>query len=531
MRLNIGQCNGDYTLTLLAATLVNFMKTKQLAKTGSLKQNTGERACEDSRLEHRLEPFFHASHAKPRTRRELVGQGFKRGLTTFMAPSLLGALGGRHAVAQAAECGLGNAQATLPVIMFDLNGGGALCGSNICVGRGGDNTESTHFSESAWVKFGHPSHTRYNSHGDNVDRSLGLAFPATSSLLAGIKNCASMATTAKTNGMVFGCESDNDININHLNPCYALSRAGLGGAILPLIGSSGGAFGGRSIGPYFDPSQSPALVSNAAQARSLVDIKKISEVMAGNAANTEKALKLIESLSTKRIEKLNTNALAKALFACTYTNASDIALADGGADKIDPTLDALLDTAFKGRQKLKGSFHERTAAAAKLVLNGFVGAATIELEGFDYHNSTRTAGEEKDMQAGQCIGAVLEYANLLNQPVMIYVFTDGGIQGSPTTDETGLFVWGTDDSTTAGTFMLHFDPAGRVPFVNHQVGDFDYTGSSVANPITTRDQRALCDAIAANYLALSGRLGEFSKRFNATSLDTNNMQAFVGVEV
>ena len=46
----------------------------------------------------------------------------------------------------------------------------------------------------------------------------------------------------------------------------------------------------------------------------------------------------------------------------------------------------------------------------KLVVNGFAGAGTIEFGGYDYHDGTRATGEVRDFEAGQAIGAVLEYA-------------------------------------------------------------------------------------------------------------------------
>ena len=67
-----------------------------------------------------LEPMFHQNHAKPRSRRELIGQGFLHGASALVAPSLLGFLGGRSAdvMAQAADCGLNTLGQTMAVIMF-----------------------------------------------------------------------------------------------------------------------------------------------------------------------------------------------------------------------------------------------------------------------------------------------------------------------------------------------------------------------------------------------------------------------------
>ena len=46
----------------------------------------------------------------------------------------------------------------------------------------------------------------------------------------------------------------------------------------------------------------------------------------------------------------------------------------------------------------------------KLVINGDAAAGTIQMGGFDYHTGDRATGEARDFNAGQCIGAVLQYA-------------------------------------------------------------------------------------------------------------------------
>ena len=66
----------------------------------------------------------------------------------------------------------------------------------------------------------------------------------------------------------------------------------------------------------------------------------------------------------------------------------------------------------------------------KLVINGFAGAGTISLGGFDYHDGTRATGETRNFKAGQMIGAVLEYAQRVGKPLMIYVFSDGSLNSN-----------------------------------------------------------------------------------------------------
>ena len=63
----------------------------------------------------------------------------------------------------------------------------------------------------------------------------------------------------------------------------------------------------------------------------------------------------------------------------------------------------------------------------KLVVEGYAGAGTISMGGFDYHTGDRSTGELRDLRAGRCIGACLEFAARRGKPLMIYVFSDGSL--------------------------------------------------------------------------------------------------------
>jgi len=54
----------------------------------------------------------------------------------------------------------------------------------------------------------------------------------------------------------------------------------------------------------------------------------------------------------------------------------------------------------------------KTATVMKLVLNGYAGAGTITLGGFDYHDSTRATGETRNFKAGQQFSTLLPMQGL-----------------------------------------------------------------------------------------------------------------------
>ncbi len=41
----------------------------------------------------------------------------------------------------------------------------------------------------------------------------------------------------------------------------------------------------------------------------------------------------------------------------------------------------------------------------KMVINGYAGAGTVTMGGYDYHGQGRNTGETRNFRAGRCIGA------------------------------------------------------------------------------------------------------------------------------
>ena len=101
----------------------------------------------------------------------------------------------------------------------------------------------------------------------------------------------------------------------------------------------------------------------------------------------------------------------------------------------------------------------------KMVVNGYAGAGTIEMGGFDYHTGDRSTGEVRDLRAGQCMGACLEYAARVGVPLMLYVFSDGSLSSNGMIDNSvdgrGKGEWTGDNQSTAAAFFLVYNPAGR----------------------------------------------------------------------
>ena len=162
----------------------------------------------------------------------------------------------------------------------------------------------------------------------------------------------------------------------------------------------------------------------------------------------------------------------------------------------------------------------------KMVVNGYAAAGTIEMGGYDYHTGDRSTGEMRDLEVGQCIGACLEYAARMGQPLMIYVFTDGSVVSSGMIDNSvggrGKGVWTADNQSTAATFFLVYNPNGRATaLTNNQIGS--YTKDGNVNTTSSPGANAvnlLAETVVLNYLALHNKAGAFQTLQWASGLGT-----------
>ena len=117
--------------------------------------------------------------------------------------------------------------------------------------------------------------------------------------------------------------------------------------------------------------------------------------------------------------KLANDTEVKNLTRCGYLKAADLADRFAGVnidpsedgeivDGVDPTVSSpgiFTPAEFNGEREF-----QKTASVMKMVIDGYAGAGTISMGGFDYHTGDRETGERRDLRAGRCMGACLEYA-------------------------------------------------------------------------------------------------------------------------
>jgi hypothetical protein len=259
----------------------------------------------------------------------------------------------------------------------------------------------------------------------------------------------------------------------------------------------------------------------------------------------------IERISKLKLDKVDTrvsaDAILKDLVQCGYVKAADIADRFGDPTTLDPALDP--DIVGPGGIFTQTEFDDdsefrKTASVMKMVINGFAGAGTVTMGGYDYHTGDRATGEMRDLRAGRCIGACLEYAARANNgagvPVMIYVCSDGSVFSNGMLDNSamggGKGVWTGDNSSTACSFFLVYNPGSRplllgadaIEQARHQQLGWMRPDGSVETSATPAALQVnlLVETVILNYMALHGEQSNFSTLFpnhglgNPTMLDS-----------
>lgn len=504
------------------------------------------------------EPLHHQDHKKPVSRRDFISQGFMTGAATVVAPGMLTALFNPR-IARAALsadinpgniCNIIAGAGKIPFICFDLAGGANIAGSNVLVGQQAGQLDV--LTTAGYSKLGLPGNMLPNSStGTFINTEFGLAFHSDSAFLRGMQMTTSPATRAMVSGAVIPARSENDTGNNPHNPMYGIARAGARGELLTLIGSQSSDSGGNSMAPadMIDLNNRPTKVDRPTDATGLVDTGELATLF-GNRADTVRVLESIDRISRDKLAMIDTgvsnDVALKQQIECTYVKTADLVDRLGSPNDLDPRVDANVTAAFAGVGTIASDNEfSKTASVMKLVVNGYAGAGTITMGGFDYHTGDRSTGEGRDLRAGQCMGACLEYARLVNRPLMLYVFSDGSLSSNGMIDSSvggrGKGQWTGDNQSTAASFFLVFNPTGRpttysvgsIPAARRQQlgyfrgsGDVETTGSPGANAVNT-----LVEMVLLNYMALHGEQNLFSSRFPTSVLNSqiDNWIAFNGI--
>ncbi len=503
------------------------------------------------------EPLFHADHRKPVTRREMIAQGFRAGMGTVLGGSIFSlfsdpakaALSSDVQTALDSICGGVSVANKIPFICFDLAGGANIAGSNVLVGQQGGQFDF--LSTAGYNKQGLPGDmspavvNTTTGTNDFINLELGLAFHSDSAMLRGILERTGVGARSNTNGAVIPARSENDTGNNPHNPMYGINRAGSNGELLALVGSRSSDSGGNSMAPasMINPEVRPTKVDRSSDVTGLVDTGGLVGLLSQD--DTVAVMESIYRISNAKLGAVDTglsnDEVVKDLVRCGYIKSADLADRFGNPADLNPALDPDLVGAsgiFTQTEFDSDREFEKTASVAKLVINGYAGAGTITMGGYDYHTGDRSTGEQRDLRAGRCIGACLEYAARRNKPVMIYVVSDGSVFSNGMVDDSvngrGKGVWTGDNQQTAASFFLVYNPS-RAPVLmggsldeqlRHQQigymrasGDVETASSPAANNVNL-----LVETVVLNYMALHNQNGNFGSLFPSHGLGNSTSQ-------
>jgi hypothetical protein len=504
------------------------------------------------------QPLLHPDHPRPVTRREFLSSGLLSGAGMAFGSTLFGLFSNPRAARAALSpdletlrqsCGIAvQGAGKIPFMCFDLAGGANIAGSNVLVGQQGGQLDF--LSTEGYSRLGLPGDmipsvtNPQTGMSDYINTDMGLAFHSDSAFLRGIQEKASPATLANVHGAIIPARSENDTGNNPHNPMYGIYRAGADGELLSLIGSRNSDSGGRSMAPmlYMDPSVRPTKVDRPSDVTGLVDTGKLVGLL--DQSDAVAVMESVQRISDMKLGQVDTNITAddvlKDLVRCGYVKAADLTDRFGDPSTLNPEIDPNIvgpTGIFTPEEMNDGSFR-KTASVMKLVINGFAGAGTVEMGGYDYHGGRRARGEIMDLEAGRCMGATLEYAARVGVPVMLYVFSDGSVSSNGVVDNSmdgrGKFEWQSDNQSTAASFFLVYDPNGRpTPFTGDalgperhiQIGHFRPDGSveSGSTP-AANNVNLLVQTILLNYLALHGEQNRFAELFPAHGLGSVSLR-------
>jgi hypothetical protein len=478
------------------------------------------------------EPILHSDHKRPVSRRDFLSAGLVSGAATVVVPAALGALAARTARADvladlagigSAACGITGGAGKIPFICFDLSGGANIAGSNVLIGKQGGQLDF--LTTAGYSKLGIPGDMTPNL-PTFTDSTFGLAFHTDSAFLRGMQMRAGVATAANTNGTIIAARSENDTGNNPHNPMYGIARTGARGELLTLIGSTSSDSGGNSMAPaaMIDARVRPTKVDRASDVTGLVDTGELGTLF----PDPNDAVAVMESMAVLTHRKhgsvttgLATDATLKEFNKCGYVKSAYLAERFNNPASLNPGLDPAIvgPTGIFTQAEYDGDREfQKTAAVMKMVIDGNAGAGTIQMGGFDYHTGDRSTGEIRDLRAGQCIGACLEYAARTNRPLMLYVFSDGSLSSNGMLDNSvdgrGKGVWTGDNQATAASFFLVFRPGQppvlRAPTMN-QIGWYSGDGSVVTSSHPGANAvNLLVELVLLNYMGLHGQEGQFA---------------------
>ncbi len=447
-------------------------------------------------------PFWaELGHRRPVSRREMLAAGLLPFSASLLVPNwykLL--LPEAHAEATCATTTSG----LIPMITVNLAGGAAMAANFVPMDAGGNPLPSY-----SVMGLGNGAVPLENEFGT-------VKFAGTengvliSKFLQGLR---ATAPTALANTAFVGVcvRSRDDSAENRFAIDGMTSKAGLAGSLLPNLGKQQ-TFSGISHKSAVVNSNLPLVVSNySAITGSLGYAAALgASINADQRGALSKMISRLSETQARRIATDKTGIEVKNLVDCA--NIKNVELAAVSNPGVDPRTDAKgaeLSAAWNINGGTNGGDQNLIFSAMTYnVLKGNAGAAGLEIGGFDYHNNTRATGDQKDLEAGQVVGRILESAAIMGKPAFVYVTSDGAVSSADSASRNSP--WTSDRGIAGASYILYYDPAGRRPTSNNQIGYFTSGQAADDQFITGASPEIAAVAVFANYLKLNNKMNLFA---------------------
>ncbi|MDX9730959.1 MAG: hypothetical protein RBT63_04225 [Bdellovibrionales bacterium] len=457
---------------------------------------------------------LHRDHPKPVTRRDFLSTGIIGFSGMMVAPSILNVLARPEFAFGQETDQCSTSGGGLPAfITVNLSGGASLSGNLPPLNEGRDPLPGYSLlglgPDSGVMLNDTMSSTMFQ--GVRVAGTRNATVPAGHFWL-GLANRAAQGTVDKTSLVNVCIASADDNSGNRKDVSGLIMASGLSGEILPNLGTTANTPTGIGHQAAIVTPEAPLIVRNYSDiAGSLRPAGTLATRLTD--ARRKKLLELVGSLSGSQARTVASPGsatgitLARVVECATGKNVELAATTDPG---IDPGLEPSVASIWGINPNNKTGTAYAQAAMIYNSLKGNASTSGINLGGYDYHGNARATTNQRDREAGELVGRILETAAVMNKAVMIYVTSDGSVSapgGSAFGDRY------TNDSGTRGMdYILAFHPNSRPQVKNdpfkHQIG-FYTSGQGASDQSVVGSVEKAAAAVLANYLSFANQMVRF----------------------
>lgn len=394
----------------------------------------------------------------------------------------------------------------IPLLVFDLQGGGALSG-NFVVGKEIKDKNNIQLLPSY-------STLGWNSSKDSIDARFGLPLVSRSQILQGMLstwNADQQKYFESRLRFVGICNSSLDDTSN--NPlsiaAAAFALGNRGKYIAEFTGTKSSASGGNSAAMQGDQYKA-IYVANSRTLSSLLSLN-VEKIVSDNSELEGLKKFLFKNSLRLRDMKDKSEEFSNAFSAFGSENQ---------------TMNSINNQQVASLYQLRqGAENDRSAIVSSVVMNsilGNTGPGVIEFGGYDYHDGSQQTGDTKDRELGIELGRAFLLASILNKPLFIQMITDGGVSSAE-----GARAWAADSKDRSMTVLAMFHPEAAFETSQLQIGS--YTNGQIVNANTyvgASVENATMIALM-NYLSLSGVSPEKVSFFNQNSLGNASLDEMI----